>query len=394
MREDHALANDEHIYLDYAATTPVDPAVAAAMAGCLTAEGAFANPASTHGPGRAARAKVEAARAAIGAAVGVPADWVVLTSGATESNNLALKGFMRAHRKRGKHLVTCKTEHKSVLDTAKALERDGCEATYLVPDRTGRIDPAAVAAALRDDTVLVALMLVNNELGVVQPIAEIATLVHARGALLHVDAVQGLGKLPLDMRALGADSMSLSAHKCYGPKGIGALVVRRAPGVVLEAQIHGGGHERGLRSGTLATHQIVGFGLAAQLAAERVGAESARLAALRARLEQRLAAVPGLQVNCPAAHSVPNIVSISVSGVHGESLLADLDGFALSTGSACSAASPEPSYVLRALGLDDITAAATLRVSMGRGTTERDVDRLAAALAATVARLRDLAPAA
>jgi len=388
------MSQGQHIYLDYAATTPVDPEVAAAMAACLTAEGAFANPASVHGPGRAARALVEQARAEVGAAVGVPADWVVFTSGATESNNLALKGFMRAHRKRGKHLITCKTEHKSVLDTAKALERDGCEVTYLVPGRDGRIEAAAVAAALRDDTVLVALMLVNNELGVVQPIAEIAAAAHARGALLHVDAVQGLGKLPLDLGKLGADSMSLSAHKCYGPKGIGALVVRRAAGVVLEAQMHGGGHERGMRSGTLATHQIVGFGAAAKLAAARVGAEHERLGKLRARLERRVAAVPGLHINCPADRSVPNIVSISVEGVHGESLLADLDRFALSTGSACSAASPEPSYVLRALGLDDLTAAATLRVSMGRGTTERDVDRLAAALAATVARLRDLTPAA
>ena len=388
------MSEPDCIYLDYAATTPVDPEVAAAMAACLTAEGAFANPASTHGPGRAARALVEQARAEVGAAVGAPADWVVFTSGATESNNLAIKGFMRAHRKRGKHLITCKTEHKSVLDTAKALEREGCEVAYLVPGRDGRIEPAAVAAALRDDTVLVALMLVNNELGVIQPVAEIARLAHARGALVHIDAVQGLGKLPLTMDALGADSMSLSAHKCYGPKGIGARVVRRAPGVVLEAQMHGGGHERGLRSGTLATHQIVGFGAAARLAAARVGAERARLAVLRARLEQALAGIHGLKVNCPADHSVPNIVSVSVEGVHGESLLADLDGFALSTGSACSAASPEPSYVLRALGIDDLTAAATLRISMGRGTGEREVDRLVAALAASVARLRRLAPAA
>jgi cysteine desulfurase len=319
---------------------------------------------------------------------------VVFTSGATESNNLALKGFMRAHRKRGKHLITCKTEHKSVLDAAKALERDGCEVTYLTPGRDGRVEPAAVASALRDDTVLVALMLVNNELGVVQPIAEVAAAARARGALVHVDAVQGLGKLPLTLDALGADSISLSAHKCYGPKGIGALVVRRAPGVVLEAQMHGGGHERGMRSGTLATHQIVGFGAAARLAAARVVAERARLATLRERLERALLALPGLRINCPAALSVPNIVSVSVEGVHGESLLADLDRFALSTGSACSAASPEPSYVLRALGIDDLTAAATLRVSMGRGTGEAEVDALAQAIGATVARLRALAPAA
>ncbi len=389
-----SVGTSDCTYFDYAATTPVDPEVAQAMAACLTAEGAFANPASTHAPGRAARMLVEQARAEVGAAVGAPADWVVFTSGATESNNLALKGFMRAHRKRGQHLITVKTEHKSVLDTAKALERDGASITWLTPGRDGRVDPAAVASALRDDTVLVAVMLVNNELGVIQPVAEIAALAHARGALMHVDAVQGLGKLPLDIGALGADSMSLSAHKCYGPKGIGALVVRRAPGVVLEAQMHGGGHERGLRSGTLATHQIVGFGAAARLAAARVGAESSRLAALRARLEQRLAALHGLHINCPVALSVPNIISVSVDGVHGESLLADLEGFALSTGSACSAASPEPSYVLRALGLDDLTAAATLRISMGRGTRERDIDRLADALAATVARLRCLAPAA
>jgi cysteine desulfurase len=388
------MSQGEHIYLDYAATTPVDPEVAAAMAACLTAEGSFANPASIHGPGRAARALVERARAEVAAAVGAPAESVVFTSGATESNNLALKGFMRAHRKRGQHLITCKTEHKSVLDSAKALEREGCKVTWLTPGRDGRLDPAAVAAALRDDTVLVALMLVNNELGVVQPIAEVAALAHARGALLHVDAVQGLGKLPVALDALGADSISLSAHKCYGPKGIGALVVRRAPGVVLEAQMHGGGHERGLRSGTLATHQIVGFGAAARLAAARVAAESARLAAIRARLEQRLARIAGVHINCPAALSVPNIVSVSVEGVHGESLLADLDRFALSTGSACSAASPEPSYVLRALGLDDLTAAATLRISMGRGTDAQQIDDLADAVAATVARLRDLAPAA
>jgi cysteine desulfurase len=382
------------IYFDYAATTPVDPEVAAAMARCLTAEGAFANPASTHAPGRAARALVEQARAEVGAAVGAPPESVVFTSGATESNNLALKGFMRAHRKRGQHLITLKTEHKSVLDAAKALEREGASVTWLTPGRDGRIAPEAVAAALRDDTVLVALMLVNNELGVVQPVAEISALAHARGALVHVDAVQALGKLPLSLPALGADSISLSAHKCYGPKGIGALVVRRAPGVVLEAQMHGGGHERGMRSGTLATHQIVGFGVAARLAAARVASEQARLGALRARLERRLAGIEGLTLNCPVEHSVPNIVSVSVAGVHGESLLADLSGFALSTGSACSAASPEPSYVLRALGLDDLTAAATLRISMGRGTGEREVDRLADALGATVARLRQLAPAA
>ena len=388
------MSDPDCIYFDYAATTPVDPEVAAAMAACLTAEGAFANPASTHGPGRAARALVERARAEVGAAVGAPADWVVFTSGATESNNLALKGFMRAHRKRGQHLITLKTEHKSVLDAAKALEREGCSVTWLTPAGDGRVDPAAVVAALRDDTVLVALMLVNNELGVIQPVAEIAAAAHARGALVHVDAVQGLGKLPLTMAALGADSISLSAHKCYGPKGIGALVVRRAPGVVLEAQIHGGGHERGLRSGTLATHQIVGFGTAARLAAARVGADHMRLAALRARFEQRIAGIDGLRVNCPTDRSVPHIVSVSVAGVHGESLLADLEGFALSTGSACSAASPEPSYVLRALGIDDLTAAATLRVSMGRGTGEHEVDLLADALTATVARLRRLAPAA
>jgi cysteine desulfurase len=385
----------EQIYLDYAATTPVDPEVAAAMSACLCADGeGWANPASTHAAGRAARALVERARAEVGAAVGAPSEWVVFTSGATESNNLALKGMMRAQRKRGRHLITVKTEHKSVLDAAKALERDGCEVTYLVPDRNGRVSPAAVAAALRDDTVLVAVMLVNNELGVVQPIAEIARLAHERGALVHVDAVQGLGKLPVDLAALGADTLSLSAHKCYGPKGIGALVVRRAPGVVVEAQMHGGGHERGMRSGTLATHQIVGFGRAATLAVARLDAERARLGALRVRLEGALGALPGARINCPMADGVPNILSVSFEGVHGESLVADLPELAVSTGSACSAASPEPSYVLRALGLDDLTAAATLRISLGRGTSEPQVEVAIERIAAACARLRALAPAA
>jgi len=386
---------DEQIYLDYAATTPVDPAVARAMAECLGTEGdAWANPASTHAAGRAARARVEQARAAVGAAVGAPAGWVVFTSGATESNNLALKGALRAQRKRGKHLITVKTEHKSVLDAAKALARDGCEVTYLIPDRQGRVAPEQVAAALRDDTVLVAVMLVNNELGVVQPIEAIAREVHARGALLHVDAVQGLGKLPVDLAALGADTLSLSAHKCYGPKGIGALVVRRAPGVVLEAQMHGGGHERGLRSGTLATHQIVGFGVAAELAVARLEAERARIGALRATLETALAALPDAVVNCPVTLGVPHILSVSFRGVHGESLVADLPELALATGSACSAASPEPSYVLRALGHDDLTAAATLRLSLGCGTTAAQLRTAVERIAGAVARLRALAPAA
>jgi cysteine desulfurase len=391
---DTKSSDQRFVYLDYAATTPVDPDVAQAMYECLTADGVWANPASTHGPGRAARERVETARAQVAAAVNAEPDWVVWTSGATESNNLALKGFMRAHRKRGKHLITVKTEHKAVLDAAKWLERDGCEVTYLKPGADGRVEPAEVAAALRDDTVLVAVMLVNNEIGTIQPVAEIAALAHARGALVHVDAVQALGKLPVDIRALGADSLAISAHKCYGPKGIGALIVRRAPGVVLEAQVHGGGQERGMRSGTLPTHQIVGFGAAAAKSIALLASERARMVELRTILERELGRIPGALINCAAAHGVPHILSVSFGGVHGEALVADLAELAVSTGSACSAATPEPSYVLRALGRDDLTAAATLRISMGRGTTRADVELAARRIGEAVARLRALAPAA
>ena len=389
------------VYLDYAATTPVDPRVAAAMARCLTAEGEFGNPASaSHAFGDAAAALVETARARVAASVGAAPQEVVWTSGATEANNLAIFGVAEYYGESGRHIVTGRTEHKAVLDPCRELERRGWRVTYLAPDGGGLIQPEQVAAALQADTVLVSIMHVNNEIGVIQDIARIAAICAQHGsARLHVDAAQSAGKCPIDFASLGVDLMSLSAHKVYGPKGVGALLVSRAGGgsresVQLRARQFGGGQERGLRAGTVATHQVVGMGMAFELAREALQAEAARLAPLRERLWQGLAALGGALRNGDARHSVPHLLNVSFEGVEGESLLAAVRGrLAVSTGSACTSALRDASYVLRALGRDEVLSESSLRFGLGRNTGERDIDAAVAAVGQAVSRLRRLSGA-
>ncbi len=377
------------VYLDYAATTPVDPRVAQAMGECLTLDGNFGNPASrSHLIGWKAEEAVELARRHVADLVRCDPREIVWTSGATESNNLALKGIAHARRERGRHLVTSCIEHKAVLDSMQQLEREGFEITRLRPDAHGRVSAEQVLAALRPDTTLVSLMQVNNELGVVNDIAAIGAVVHAAGALLHVDAAQSAGKLPIDLAELPVDLMSFSAHKVYGPKGIGALFVRRSPDIRLECQMHGGGHERGMRSGTLPTHQAVGMGEAFRLAALALSEESARLHQLRQRLLRGLAELPGVHLNGHPEHTVPGIVNLAFDDVDGETLLLSLRTLAVSSGSACMSATMEPSYVLRGIGLPDALAQSALRVSFGRFTTADDIDTAIAALRDAVPRLR------
>jgi cysteine desulfurase len=383
----------EPIYLDYAATTPVDPRVAEVMVRCLARDGAFGNPASTHAHGRAAAAVVEQARAQVAALIGAQPDEIIFTSGATESNNLALQGVARFHRARGRgHIVTLKTEHKSVVDACRQLELDGWRVTWLKPAADGLLDPAVLEAALTPDTVLAAVMHANNETGVVQDIAAIGRITRARGVTLLVDAAQSVGKLPLDLARLDVDLLSCSAHKLYGPKGVGALYVRRQPRARIAPLMQGGGHERGLRPGTLATHQIAGFGEACRIAQAEMAAEQARLAPLRDRLWQGLARLPGIWRNGHDRQCLAGILNVSFGGVEGEALLADLDGLSVSSGSACTSASAEPSYVLRALGRSDELAQASLRFSLGRWTTAAEVDAAVAQVTATVERLRALSP--
>jgi cysteine desulfurase len=378
-------------YLDYAATTPVDPRVALRMAGCLTREGTFGNPgSSSHDYGDAAQAAVEAARAEVAAAVGaLPAD-VVWTSGATEANNLALFGIAHYYRSLGRHIVTLRTEHKAVLDPCRELERRGWRVTYLDPGRTGVLDPARLALALQADTVLVSVMHVNNEIGVIQDLAAIAAVCAAHGSVrLHVDGAQSIGKAALDFTRLGLDLLSLSAHKAYGPKGVGALLVSRRRGVQLEALQFGGGQERSLRSGTVPTHQVVGMGAALALAAAEWRDEVPQIARLRDRLWAGLEALGGVLRNGDPAHSVAHLLNVSFADVEGESLLAAVRPFiAVSTGSACASAVQEPSYVLRALGRDERLAESSLRFSLGRFSTEADVDAALFALEGAIARLR------
>jgi cysteine desulfurase len=379
------------IYLDYAATTPVDPRVAAAMAKCLGADGEFGNPASaSHDYGEAASALIETARAQVAARVGASPQEVVWTSGATEADNLAIFGVAHYYRDLGKHLVTARTEHKAVLDPCRELERRGWRVTYLTPGPGGVIDAAQVAAALAPDTVLVSVMHVNNEIGTVQDIGAIAAVCAAHGsAKLHVDAAQSVGKRAVDFAALGVDLMSLSAHKVYGPKGIGALLVSRR-GVQLAALQFGGGQERGLRSGTLATHQAVGMGLAFEIA-DDAEADAQRLTELRERLWRGLAALGGVVRNGEAERSVPQLLNASFEGVEGESLLADVrPHIAVSTGAACSSTLGEPSYVLRSLGRDERLSEASLRFGLGRFTRECDIDTAIAAVGRALARLRAL----
>ena len=362
------------IYLDYAATTPVDPRVAERMTACLTQDGLFANPASAHGPGRAARGAVEEARAQVAALVNALPEEIVFTSGATESDNLAIKGLAHFERDRGRHIITSRIEHKAVLDACKQLEKEGFEVTWLKPDAAGLIQPEAVKAALRDDTVLVSIMHANNELGTVNDIAAIGMVLRGHSARFHVDAAQSAGKMPIDLKALDVDLMSFAAHKLYGPKGMGALYVRSNPRVNLEPLIHGGGHERGLRSGTLATHQIVGMGEAFRLARDLMPEEALRIGRLRDRLWKGLQRIEGVLLNGHPTQRLPGILNVSFPGVEGESLLYACDGLAVSSGSACTAADQEPSYVLRALGRDDQLAGSSLRFSLGRYSTEAELD--------------------
>jgi cysteine desulfurase len=381
------------IYMDYSATTPVDPRVAEKMCACLTQDGVFGNPASrSHAFGWAAEEAVEAARRQIADLVHADPKEIAFTSGATESDNLAIKGAAQFYNKRGRHIVTCKTEHKAVLDTCRQLEREGYTVTYLDPEPNGLIDLRKLDAAIRDDTVLVSLMHVNNEIGVIQDIAAIGELTRERKVLFHVDAAQSTGKVHIDLERMPVDLMSFSAHKTYGPKGIGALYVRRKPRVRLEAQMHGGGHERGLRSGTLPVHQIVGMGEAFRLAGEDIDGENARILALRQRLWDGIKGLDQVFLNGDEEHRVAGNLNVSFAYVEGESLIMALKDLAVSSGSACTSASLEPSYVLRAIGREDELAHSSIRFTLGRFSTAEEVDYAVAKIRDQVGRLRELSP--
>lgn len=381
------------IYLDYSATTPVDPRVAEKMAQCLTLEANFGNPASrSHMFGWKAEEAVETARKQVADLINADPREIVWTSGATEADNLAIKGAAHFYNKKGKHIITSKIEHKAVLDSCRQLEREGYEVTYLEPGSDGIITPEMVQHALREDTVLVSLMHVNNEIGVINDIAAIGEITRAAKVIFHVDAAQSAGKIEIDLEAMKVDLMSLTAHKLYGPKGIGALYVRRKPRVRIEPQIHGGGHERGMRSGTLATHQIVGMGEAYRIAKEEMADENARVLALRNRLLDGLKDIEEVYVNGDLAHRVAGNLNISFNFVEGESLMMALRNLAVSSGSACTSASLEPSYVLRALGLNDELAHSSLRITLGRFTTEEEVDYAIEKIHEAVAKLRELSP--
>ena len=381
------------IYLDYSATTPVDPRVAAKMIDCLTMETNFGNPASrSHVFGWKAEEAVENARRQVADLVHADPREIVWTSGATESDNLAIKGVAHFYASKGKHIITSKIEHKAVLDTTRQLEREGFEVTYLDPTEDGLITPAMVEGALRDDTILVSIMHVNNEVGTINDIAAIGELTRSRGVLFHVDAAQSTGKVDIDLSALKVDLMSFSAHKTYGPKGIGALYVSRKPRVRLEAQMHGGGHERGMRSGTLATHQIVGMGEAFRIAKEDMVKDRAHVQALSDRFFKQVEQLEELYVNGSQVARVPHNLNLSFNYVEGESLIMALKDLAVSSGSACTSASLEPSYVLRALGRNDELAHSSIRFTFGRFTTEDDIDYAAAKVCEAVTKLRALSP--
>ncbi len=381
------------IYLDYSATTPVDPRVAEKMMHYLTLDGIFGNPASrSHRFGWQAEEAVDMARDDIAKLIGADPREIVFTSGATESNNLALKGAAAFYHKKGRHIVTCKTEHKSVLDTCRQLEREGFEVTYLAPASNGIIDPGQLAAALRADTILLSVMHVNNEIGVVQDIRAIGQICRSHGVVFHVDATQSIGKLPVDLSQLNVDLMSFSAHKIYGPMGIGGLFVRRKPRIRIEAQLHGGGHERGMRSGTLPVHQIAGMGEAYRIAGEEMEEESRRLRALRRRLWNGIKSIEEVYLNGDLEHGAPHILNVSFNYVEGESLIMALKDLAVSSGSACTSASLEPSYVLRALGMNDELAHSSIRFSLGRFTTEEEIDYTITLVGKSIGRLRELSP--
>jgi cysteine desulfurase len=379
------------IYMDYGATNPVDQRVVDAMIPWLREH--FGNPASrSHAWGWEAEAAVEKAREQVAALIGADPREIVWTSGATESNNLAIKGAAQFYKTRGKHIITVKTEHKAVLDTVRELERQGFDATYLEVREDGLIDFDSLKSAIRPDTILISVMLVNNEIGVIQDIPAIGALCRERGIIFHVDAAQATGKVEIDLATLPVDLMSLASHKTYGPKGIGALFVRRKPRVRIEAQMHGGGHERGMRSGTLPTHQIVGMGEAFRIAREEMGSENERIRSLQKRLLDGLAGIEQTFLNGHPTQRVPHNVNMSFNFVEGESLIMGIKGIAVSSGSACTSASLEPSYVLRALGRSDELAHSSLRMTIGRYTTTEEIDYVVTTLRDRVARLRDLSP--
>jgi cysteine desulfurase len=381
------------IYLDYSSTTPVDPRVAAKMADCLTSDGVFGNPASrSHKFGWVAEEAVDIARNQIADLVNADPREIVFTSGATESNNLAIKGAANFYGKKGKHLITLKTEHKAVLDTMRQLEREGYEVTYLDPEPNGLILLDKLVAAIRPDTILISIMHVNNEIGVIQDIAAIGEMCRERKILFHVDAAQSTGKVPIDLQNTKVDLMSFSAHKTYGPKGIGALFVRRKPRIRLEAQMHGGGHERGMRSGTMATHQIVGMGEAFRIAKEDMGAENERLMMLRNKLWNGIKDMEAVYLNGDMDSRIAGNLNVSFAYVEGESLIMALKDMAVSSGSACTSASLEPSYVLRALGLNDELAHSSIRFTMGRFTTEAEIDYVIGVIRNAIEKLRDMSP--
>ncbi|MFA5170306.1 MAG: IscS subfamily cysteine desulfurase [Sulfuriferula sp.] len=379
------------IYLDYSATTPVDPRVAAKMIPYLTEQ--YGNPASrSHFYGWEADKAVETAREQVAALVNADSKEIVWTSGATESINLALKGSAHFYKGKGKHLITLQTEHKATLDTMRELEREGYEVTYLKPETNGLLDIEKLKAAIRPDTIVISILFVNNEIGVIQDIAAIGDLCREKGIIFHVDAAQATGKVDIDLSKLKVDLMSFSAHKTYGPKGIGALYVRRKPRVRIEAQMHGGGHERGMRSGTLATHQIVGMGEAFRIAREEMAVENVRIRALRDRLLKGLSDIEEVHINGDMEKRVPHNLNISFNFVEGESLLMAIKDLAVSSGSACTSASLEPSYVLRALGRSDELAHSSIRFSIGRFTTEQEIDYAIELLHQKIGKLRELSP--
>ena len=381
------------IYFDYASTTPVDPRVAEKMSECLSTEGKFGNPASrSHKYGWEAEEAIEVARRQVAELIGSDPREIVWTSGATESDNLAIKGVAHFYKSRGKHIVTSKIEHKAVLDTCRHLEREGFEVTYLEPAQDGLISPEEVRSAIREDTTIVSIMHANNEIGVINDIAAIGEICRELGVFYHVDAAQSAGKIEVDVEAMKIDLMSLSAHKMYGPKGVGALYVRRKPRVRLEAQMHGGGHERGMRSGTLPTHQLVGMGEACRIAKAEMKEEQARLLKLRKRLWNGLKDLEEVYVSGDMEQRLPGLINMSFNYVEGESLIMSLPDLAISSGSACTSASLEPSYVLRALGLNDELAHSSLRFSVGRFTDESDVDQAIESVKKAVEKLRDLSP--
>ncbi len=388
------MTASQPIYLDHAATAPLDPRVAAVMSECLADPSLQANPASAHAPGRAAAARIELARLQVAGLVNATPDSIVFTSGATESVNLALLGVARAAARGRHHVVTSRVEHRAGQDACRQLEREGFDVSWLKPDGEGRIDPGEVASAIRPDTALVSLMHANNETGVLTDIDAVAACCHDRGVVFHTDAAQSVGKIPIDVAASGVALMSFCAHKLGGPKGVGALYIRRRPRPALQPLVFGGGHERGLRSGTLASHQLIGFGAACALAGSALAEEAARIRDLRERLWQALQAAAPLWRNGAPTPSVPGILNVGFAGIEGESLLLELDGrLAVSSGAACSSATAEPSYVLRALGRTDAAIQASLRLSFGRGTTAAEIDRAARLIVDGVKRLRDALPA-